>query len=97
MFQKGAAEALQTLNETRKIGIPYRWEGGERIQELKMSLSQSTRDCEAFQNLPKKLETDREQLEFPSSIAEKDQSLNTQRSEHEKQVQETNKEGGTND
>ena len=58
-----------------------------KVQKLKMSLGQRTNECEALEN--KRLEKDGANLEL--SIAKKEQSLTTQRSGHEKQVQEMNK------
>ena len=63
---------------------------GKKVQELKVSLGQSTKECEDLQNKSKKLEADKEILEL--SIAEKEQILITLRSEHEKRVQELTKE-----
>ena len=57
--------------EHKKLNKAY----GKKVKELKMSLAQSTKECEALQNMSKKLETDREDLEL--SISEKERSLNS--------------------
>ena len=65
-------------------------ESEKKVQEVQMALACSKQECEALQNKSKKLEKEKEDLNL--SIAEKEQSLNTQRLEHEKQVQEKNEE-----
>ena len=98
--KKSAEEKDQKLSEMeemlcleQKEHEKLREEYGKKVQELQTSWARSMQEYEALQwlqNKSKKLEKDKEDMNL--SIAEKEESLKTQRLEHEKRIQEMNDE-----